>query len=190
MKHLSTTLSMLPYYVPADSVSPLKRKSNIRPSSDGTYVLPIRQSLIKDARMSPGTTRMIVLLAGWSGGGRPIETTLGIVGKHLGRSARQVQRYLRDAAEEGYLYFKKVVNRLGYVIGLRIILCKAAIFAPPRPRSFAKEGTKHVVSRRDPATTDRSDTNENTYIFLGTDDPLSQKLTSLGCAMGIPIQPG
>jgi hypothetical protein len=183
MRHLSSSLALLPYYAsPADNH--LQRKKNIRPPTDGTFVLPINQSLVKDARMSPGTTRMIILLAGWSGGGRPLETTLGIIGKHLGRSARQVQRYLRDAAEEGYLYFKKVVNRLGYVIGLRIVLCKAAIFASKRKASTPKP----AAPRRIPATTYESDTNKNTYIFLSADDPLDHKLTSLGLVMGIPIQ--
>jgi hypothetical protein len=189
MRHLSHTLTTLPYFVPTDLVSPLKRKSCIRPPSDGTFVLPIRQSLIKDARMSPGTTRMIVLLAGWSGGGRPLETTLGIIGKHLGRSARQVQRYLRDAAEEGYLYFKKVVNRLGYIIGLRIVLCKAAVYAPQRPKKKPPTVENPPVHRGNPATTDAADTNKNKYIFLEADDPLDRKLASLGSAMGIPIQP-
>lgn len=190
MRHLSHALTTLPYYVPTAEISSLKRKSNIRPPSDGTFVLPIRQSLIKDARMSPGTTRMIVLLAGWSGGGRPLETTLGIIGKHLGRSARQVQRYLRDATEEGYLYFKKVVNRMGYVIGLQIVLCKAAVYAPQRAKRISPEVTKPPARRRNPATTDQADTNKNIYIFLEADDPLDRKLASLGTAMGIPLQPG
>ena len=185
MRHLSSSLALLPYYA-SPIGSHLQRKNNIRPPTDGTFVLPINQSLVKDARMSPGTTRMIILLAGWSGGGRPLDTTLGIIGKHLGRSARQVQRYLRDAAEEGYLYFKKVVNRLGYVIGLRIVLCKASIFASKRKSSTPKP----AAPRRKPDTTDEADTNKNIYISLSADDPLDRKLASLGLVMGIPIRTG
>ena len=48
----------------------------------------------------PGTLRMLALLAGWAGHGAPLDTNLSVIGKHLGRSARQVQRYLKDAAEK------------------------------------------------------------------------------------------
>ncbi|MEM9374654.1 MAG: hypothetical protein AAGA72_00430 [Pseudomonadota bacterium] len=190
MRHLSTALATLPYYAHTDVVSPLKRKTNFRPPTSGKFVLPIRQSLVMDARMSPGTTRMIVLLAGWSGGGRPVETTLGIIGKHLGRSSRQVQRYLRDAAEEGYLYFRKVVNRLGYVVGLRIVLCKAAIFAPKRTKAPSQTSSNLAERRRIPATTDTSDTNKNIFINRASEEPFDRKLREICERNGIPISSG
>jgi len=42
-----------------------------RPEDKGSYVLPLRQSFIKDARLMPGTRIMLALLVGWAGTGRP-----------------------------------------------------------------------------------------------------------------------
>jgi len=199
MKRLDFALGALPYYVPASfdemACNGPKRKSLIRPPTSGHFVLPVRQSFVMDARIMPGTTRMLTLLAGWGGDGRSIDTTLGALGRKLSRSPRQIQRYLRDAAEEGYVYFRQITNRMGYVIGLRITLCKAAIFAPTtkKPRSEAQdpcEGLHSPNVRRNQATTEESDINKNIYIKLESKDPLDAKLASLGSAMGIPIQSG
>jgi hypothetical protein len=195
MKHLSFAMTSLPYYVPSNfddlaSRGP-RRKSLERPESGWKFVLPIKQSLVMDPRIAPGTLRMIALLAGWSGGGRPLDTTLGIIGKHLGRSSRQVQRYLRDAAEEGYLYFRKVSNRLGYVIGLRIVLCKAAIFAPSK-RSTPRRSCATIAPVRpeNQATTEESDTNKNILINTLSSDPFEQKLIEICDRNGIEIESG
>lgn len=195
MKPLSFAMSSLPYYVPPNldelARTGPKRKSCERPPSGWKFILPLRQSLMMDSRIAPGTTRMIALLAGWSGGGRPVDTTLGIIGKHLGRSSRQVQRYLRDAAEEGYLYFRKVTNRMGYVIGLRIVLCKAAIFSKSKkqasPRSDKSLGG---VSRRNQATTQESDTNKNILINTLSPDPFERRLIQICSRNGIEIESG
>ena len=196
MKRLDFALGALPYYVPPtfDDMAQYgpKRKSLKRPPTTGRYVLPIRQSFVMDARLMPGTTRMLTLLAGWGGNGRSIDTTLGVLGRKLSRSPRQIQRYLRDAAEEGYVYFRQITNRMGYVIGLRITLCKPAIFAlrkktmPQRPLRVAYQ--PEIL--RNQATTDESDINRNIYIKLDSKDPLDAKLASLGTSMGIPIQSG
>lgn len=188
MPFLAHALKSLPYYVPPTEVGGgLKRKQLIRPPTGFAFVAPLNQSFIRDPRLMPGTTRMVCLLAGWGGNGRPIDTTLGAIGRNLGRSARQVQRYLRDAAEEGYLYFRKVTNRLGYVIGLRIVLCKAAIY------KTAKPSRAHVhlpTSRRIEATTQESDINPTIQILLDKSDPVDEKLASLGECLGIPIKGG
>jgi hypothetical protein len=93
-----------------------------RPRDTGTYVLPVKQSFIKDARMMPGTRIMLMLLIGWGGRGEPVLTTQGIIAKHLKRSVRQVFRYLKDAAREGYLTYAYTKNRLGMITGLKIRL--------------------------------------------------------------------
>jgi hypothetical protein len=188
MPFLAQALKSLPYYVPPSEVGGgLKRKQLIRPPSGFAFVAPLNQSFIRDPRLMPGTTRMVCLLAGWGGNGRPIDTTLSAIGRNLGRSARQVQRYLRDAAEEGYLYFRKITNRMGYVIGLRIVLCKAAIYKEPRPRREAKHQPQNGGK---PDTTQVSDINPTIHIVLDRSDPLDQKLASLGEHLGIPIRGG
>lgn len=197
MKQLSFTMASLPYYVPSNFDEMVgrgpRRKSLVRPSPNGRFVLPVRQSLVMDARLMPGTTRLLMLLAGWGGSGRSIDTTLGALGRNLSRSSRQIQRYLRDAAEEGYLYFRQITNRFGYVVGLRISLCKSAIYAPKRKAPDAQEQRPWVDNyaargRRNPATTQESGINKNTYIILDRTDPLDRKLASLGECLGIPIQ--
>ena len=192
MKTLTYSLSALPFYVSGafDELAALgpRRKSLRRPASCGKFVLPLRQSLIMDARLMPGTLRMLALLAGWAGQGAPLDTNLSVIGKHLGRSARQVQRYLKDAAEEGYLYVRQRVNRLGYVIGLRIHLCRAAIYAPKKKKASGEErrqGVDCASGRRKPATTDRSYTNENISIYLKRSDPFEARLAGLCERLGL-----
>ena len=197
MRSLEFALKSLPYNVPPSfdemaSHGP-KRKSLIRPPTSERFVLPVRQSFVMDARLMPGTTRLLMLLAGWGGSGRPIDTTLGALGRNLSRSTRQIQRYLRDAAEEGYLYFRQITNRFGYVVGLRISLCRSAIFAPKKSPQQTQEqllwrDEYGAAKRKDQATTQESDINKNIYIYLDTDDPLDKKLASLGDGLGIPIR--
>ena len=93
-----------------------------RPEDNGTYVLPIKQSFVKDARLMPGTRIMLALLTGWAGTGKPLQLTQGTLAKHLRRSVRQVYRYLKDAAREGYLRYAYTKNRLGMITGLQIYL--------------------------------------------------------------------
>lgn len=185
MKNLSRALASLPYYVPPsfDELSRLgpKRKSLLRPPTGFAFVAPLRQSLIRDPRLMPGTTRMVCLLAGWAGQGRPIDTTLGAIGRNLGRSARQVQRYLKDAAEEGYLYVRRITNRLGYVIGLRITLCRDAIYQPKREK-------KTSLPRIKPATTEESDIKPISFSNTAKEDPFELKLMALCESVGLEFE--
>ena len=98
-----------------------------RPKDSGAYVLPVKQSFIKDARLMPGTRIMLALLTGWAGRGEPLQTTQGAIAKHLSRSVRQVYRYLKDAAREGYLRYAYTKNRLGMITGLKVYLSFALL---------------------------------------------------------------
>lgn len=188
MQTLAIALKSLPYYVPpTDAGGGLKRKQQIRPPTGFAFIAPLNQSFIRDARLMPGTTRMVCLLAGWGGNGRPIDTTLGAIGRNLGRSARQVQRYLRDAAEEGYLYFRRITNRMGYVTGLRIVLCKAAIYKAAKPR---RDGKAQAGSPRIQATTQESDINPTLYLDTASSDPLERKLVQLCDEFGFEFESG
>ncbi len=175
---LSSALTALPYPPLAfdDGPGALRRKGLRRPPTSTTFVRPLRQSFIKDARLAPGATRMLCLLAGWGGRGDPIDTTLGIIGRHLQRSPRQIQRYLRDAAEEGYLVWSKVTNRLGYVVGLRIRLNGAALFAPSKTQSG--DATPRP-RRRNPATTQVSDTKTSFLTSEEGEGRFEQKLREI-----------
>ncbi len=129
------------------------RKLRPKQIDNGTFVLPLKQSFIKDARIMPGTMRMLSLIAGWAGTRTPavIETTQGILGKHLGRCTRQIYRYLQDAMEEGYLLYTRTADRLGYITGIKIWLNFSAI----RRHTQAKKAKYPVKQDR----TLRSDTN-------------------------------
>jgi hypothetical protein len=122
-----------------------------RPEDKGTYVLPLKQSFIKDARLMPGTRIMLALLTGWAGRGEPLQITQGTIAKHLRRSVRQVFRYIKEAAREGYLTYAYTKNRLGMITGLKIYLS----FALLRPNLKRKPGPKPEK----PARTHMADTN-------------------------------
>ena len=122
-----------------------------RPKDNGAYVLPLKQSFIKDARLMPGTRLMLALLTGWAGTGRPLDLTEGTIAQHLRRSVRQVFRYLKDAAREGYLRYAYTKNRIGMITGLKIYLS----FPLLRPDLKRKPRIKPA----NPARTPASDTN-------------------------------
>lgn len=192
MKSLEISLKSLPYYVPmlcdeGDNLLP-RRKHLRRPETGFAFIAPMRQSVMKDARLMPGTRCMIALLAGWSGDGKPIDTTLGAVGKHLGRSGRQVQRYLRDAAEEGYLFFRQITDRLGYVIGLRISLCRSSIYAPKKHKRKTDRGRLQTPHFR--AATQEANIKPIIYIKPETSDPFEKKLKAICKRNHIPVRSG
>ena len=165
-----------------------RRKTLRRPEPSDTFVLPLRQSFLKDPRLMPGTTRMLCLLAGWYGRGGPLHTTLGVIARHLGRSTRQVQRYLQDAVEEGYLYYTKRADRLGYVIGLKIGLNIAALFASKRATRSQKTRSDGAGSPRIRATTQKSDTNEKHIYKKAEIGDYERRMIALLARNGLPHQ--
>src|ERR1700686_2929169 len=142
-----------------------------RPKDNGAYVLPVKQSFIKDARLMPGTRCMLALLTGWAGRGEPLQITQGTIAKHLRRSVRQVFRYLQDAARDGYLRYAYTKNRMGMITGLKIYLSfpllRPDLKRKPRP------------APANPARTLTSDTNtliKDSYLI---DPELGARLDSL-----------
>lgn len=171
MKHLSTIAAvqaLQPFCMPLQSEGP-RRKQLRAPRDDGLFVKPLKQSFLKNPRLMPGTRIVLSMLAGWAGRGGPIETTLGIIAKHVGRSARQVQRYLKDAMEEGYLRTSYVKDRVGRITGLRIRLTRLAIFHEAKPRPKAAESV---------ATTSLSDNKGNKYLSNVWEGWLSRQASS------------
>lgn len=158
-----------------------KRKSLARPLDNGTFVLPLKQSFLKDARIMPGTTRMLGLLAGWVGkGNKPfIETTKGIIAKHLGREVRQIYRYLKDAMEEGYLLYSCTKNRMGYITGIKIWLNTLAI--------RKSTNTTKSKNRRNQDRTQVSDTNEKLILNKEKNSDLWKRLERLAQTAGFKM---
>ena len=159
-----------------DATSMPRRSFFERPQDNGTYVLPLKQSFIKDARLMPGTRCFLALLAGWAGTGRPLEVTETTIAKHLRRSVRQVFRYLKDAQREGYLRYAYTKNRMGMITGLKIYLS----FPLLRPDLKRKPRAKPA----NPARTPVSDTNtliKDSYLI---DPQIAERLDRLRRSAG------
>ena len=134
----------------------LKRYALDAPIDNGTFILPMKQCFMKDARLMPGTRVMLALLSGWGGAGGPIETTQGIIGKHLSRSISQIRRYIHDAARLGYLRYSYTKNRLGMITGIKVMLSFSLLRAnkkPVRPKKPAlpqrvNTNRKHIYNNK------------------------------------------
>ncbi|MFM9950171.1 MAG: hypothetical protein ACKV1O_19715 [Saprospiraceae bacterium] len=177
--HSALVRAYLPFAQPVGDSSLPRRKSLYAPEDNNTFVKPLKQCFVKNPRLMPMTRIMLTLLSGWAGQGGSIETTIGIVAKHLGRCRRQVFRYLQDAAEEGYVYYSKTKDRIGRYTGVRIKLNFAAI----RFTHFRK-----TEKRSKPAATievtHESETNDK-FILKREDDPdLWQRLECLATSAG------
>lgn len=156
---------------------PPSRAKAIEPDDNGSFILPMKQCFMKNRRIMDSTARMVSLLAGWAGQGIAIETTQGIIAKHIGKSVRQVQRMLLDAWREGYLTYSYTKNRIGMITGIKVFL---------RFPRILKE--KSVKTRTKPATTFTSDTNRNRYINKKKDDGVGDRLRIMAKTMGIEYQ--
>ena len=141
-----------------------RRKSLAAPIDKGLFVKPIRQAFIKNPRLTPMTRVMLTLISGFCGHSNTIETTIGVIAKHLGRCRRQVFRYLREAQSEGYLYYSRTKDRMGLYTGIRIMLNVAAIRYTPRQKPGS---TPKTAENQD--VTYKSETNKK-YILTKKDD--------------------
>jgi len=173
-KSLSLVPSILAYKVydqtPEINFAP-KRKSMDTPYDDGSFIKPLKQSFVKNPRLMPMTRLMLSLLSGWNGKGQGgIETTTGTIAKHLNRSSRMVFNYLKDAMEEGYLSYTRRKDRMGYYIGIKIILNFGAI-----RRSFNKRKTEPKTAEN----RDRNYTSEINYNLLNTKEPDTKIMDAL-----------
>lgn len=156
---------------------PGSRAKAIEPEDNGAFILPMKQCFMKNRRIMDSTARMVSLLAGWAGQGTAIETTQGIIARHIGKSVRQVQRMLLDAWREGYLTYSYTKDRIGLITGIKIFL--------KFPR-ILKEKT--AVGRRKQATTFVSDTNRNIYISNNKDSGVGDRLRRMAQNMGLEYQ--
>ncbi len=156
---------------------PPSRANAKEPEDNGLFILPMKQCFMKNRRIMDSTARMVSLLAGWAGQGAAIETTQGIIARHIGKSVRQVQRMLLDAWREGYLTYSYTKDRIGLITGIKIFL--------KFPRVLKK---KFVKTRRKPDTTFMSDTNRNINIYRKKDIEVGDRLQRLAQTMGLEHQ--
>ena len=156
-----------------------RRKNMAVPVDKGTFVKPLKQVFIKNPRTMPMTRIMLALLSGWAGQGGHVDTTVGVIGKHIGRCRRQVFRYLRDAAEEGLLTYSRTKDRVGRYTGIRVRLNFGAI----RYDSSRKpSGGKPAASL---AVTLKSETNGK-HIYNGIkDSEISAALERMAIGFGL-----
>jgi hypothetical protein len=155
------------------------RKRLVVPDDRGTFVKPLKQVFIRNPRTMPMTRIMLALLAGWAGQGGRIDTTVGVIGKHIGRCRRQVFRYLRDAAEEGLLTYSRTKDRVGRYTGIRVWLNFGAI---RYESSRKKTGGKVAASL---GVTLKSETNGK-HIYNGIKDgEISAALERMAMSFGL-----
>lgn len=157
---------------------PKSRSRAVEPRDNGAFIRPIKQSFIKNRRIMHSTARLIALLSGWSGYGQPIETTQGILAKHMQMSVRQIQRMLNDAIREGYLRMAYTKNRIGMITGIKLYLRFERIRKP-----------KGVKIRRNLGTSMLPPNNGNNS-FYKKDEALDERLRSLAGSMGVVYPSG
>jgi hypothetical protein len=149
------------------------------PFDNNTFVKPIRQCFVKNPRLMPMTRLMLTLLSGWAGQGDAIKTTIGIIAKHMGRCRRQVFRYLKDAVEEGYLFYNRTKDRIGRYTGIKIWLNFPAIrFTTSRNQKKPRETAKNLD------VTLKSETNSKSIYTTQKDEEIWNKLLSFGATLG------
>jgi hypothetical protein len=172
-------MAFLPYAQQENDPSRPRRKSMEAPIDKNTFVKPIKQCFVKNPRLMPMTRLMLTLISGWAGNGGTIETTTGIIAKHIGRCRRQVFRYLKDAVEEGYLSYSRTKDRAGRYTGIRIWLNFPAI----RFSRFKKKETTRQPAET-LAVTLKSETNSKSIYSIKEDDEIWERLLSFGQTLG------
>ncbi|MBT8036675.1 MAG: hypothetical protein KJO21_03935 [Verrucomicrobiae bacterium] len=159
---------------------PSSRAEAIEPEDNGTFILPMKQSFMKNRRIMDSTARMLAMLAGWAGHGQALETTQGIVARHIGKSVRTVQRMLLDAWREGYLTYAYTKNRRGMITGIRVFLRLQRILKEKKPVVSARK-------RRNPGATPVADTNRNIDIKREKDPEIMARLERFAQSAGLAI---
>lgn len=174
----ATIRALQPYYSENVPDAP-RRKSMEAPVDKNTFVKPIKQCFVKNPRLMPMTRLMLTLISGWAGNGGTIETTIGIIGKHIRRCRRQVFRYLKDAVEEGYLSYNRTKDRAGRYTGIRIWLNFSAI----RFSGSRKSKTNCKAAEKLDVTL-RAETNSKSIYNNQKDDEVWKRLLHFGETLG------
>ena len=160
-----------------------KRKTLEAIQDDGTFIKPLKQCFMRNPRLRPMTRVMLSLLSGWNGAGKGgVKTTTSIIAKHLSRSRRMVFNYLQEAVEEGYLFYTKITDKMGYYIGIKVFLNFRAI-----RKSFKKPEHKDVSMQETHKIRDvkySSERNTNSINKIEKDEELKEVLTRMALKIG------
>lgn len=170
-----------PYWAQAAVAGRPARKALSVPFDNGSFIKPLKQSFVRNPRTMPMTRIMLMMLAGWAGQGGVITTTQGILAGKLGRSVRQVIRYLQDAMEEGLLIYWPTRDAIGYYTGIKILLNFGAI----RYKTKWKKAAKATKAAETQAMTLPSDTNGNHKFILGCDKEFRKEIREICLRNGI-----
>jgi len=174
-------MAYAPLFVGEPDPSLPRRKNMAAPAQEGLFVKPLRQDFVRNPRAMPMTRIMLAMLSGWAGHGGCIETTVGILGRHIGRCRRQVFRYLKDALEEGFLVYSRTKDRVGRYTGIRIWLNFAAI------RHTRAQGPKVSKTAGSLGVTLKSETKEK-HIYNGVEDSeMSLALERMALSLGLKM---
>lgn len=180
---LAPVLRALPaYYDPEAVTSGLpKRYFYSEPTDTGAYIKTLKQVVVKDARLSPGTRLMLILLSGWAGAGKAIPTTIGNIAKNMSRSRRTVATYLQDAIRLGYLSYSRSKSRIGYYTGITVYL-KFDMIRKTFKEPELPQNSKKMADSRD--VKNPIETKKNIFIKEQSDDELMSALARFALKAG------
>lgn len=178
-----TLRTLTAYFDPESLMEGLpKRHFMFAPKDNGAYIKPIKQSFLRDPRLMPMTRMMLILLSGWDGAGRSIETTVGAIAEHLCRSRRMVHHYLQDASRLGYLTYSRKKDRIGYYIGIRVFLNFEMIRKSFKKKPFSIQSAVKTQPESDMKLI--ADTNKNLFKDTKIDDEIMKTLARIALRAG------
>jgi len=179
---ISSIYAFKPYHEREALKPNVPKRKYLEPVEDnGTFIKPLKQSFMRNPRLSPMTRIMLSLLAGWNGAGvGGIKTTMSTIGNNLSRTRRMVFNYLQEAIEEGYLTYSRIKDKMGYYIGIKITLNFGAI------RKTFKRNTEQNVSELGTIRDVKypSQINNNLKYNLEEDQALKERLTRFALELG------
>lgn len=168
---------------PSISFQP-KRKQLEAPQDDGTFILPMKQSFMKNPRLGHGVKIMLSILLGLGGNECVIKITTGTLGSMMNRSRRTIYSYIQEGVSEGYLTYSKLKSKIGYYIGLKIYLNYKAI---RKSKPIKKEVKQPTTLPKTAETSDvqfSSEINRNININNQKDKELMATLTRFALEIG------
>lgn len=161
-----------------------KRKRLEAPADDGTFILPMKQSFMKNPRLGHGTKIMLSILLGLNGAGGVLKITTGTIGKMMNRTRRTIYSYIQEAVEEGYLTYSKLKSRIGYYIGLKIYLNRMALMKSKNKPSNEEKPLTLPKTAESSDVQFSSEINRNINNTIKDDKELMEKLTSFALEIG------
>lgn len=162
MKQIATIGLIRSFSAPKTSspAKALKRKSYEKPAPSFQFAKSVRLDFISNPRLASGTKNLLMVLLTLDGNRSAyLKTTVTSLAKILHVSVDTIQRYLKDAQEEGYLVKWKRAGWRGMIEGVNIWLNHAAMRRQEdcekdrNRRNTQKNGRKPVAVNLPPINT-------------------------------------